>query len=532
MRVIPVNQGSAAWMEIRAQYFTASEAPIMMGASSKASRSDLLRMKATGDEKEFSRWVREVLFERGHEVEAKARAIAEEIIGEELYPATATDGDGVYLASFDGITLLEDVIWECKQANKEKASIVRDGGIPDEDKWQIVHQLVVSRAEKCLYMVTDGTKENTVSTWFTLSVEDEDALHRGWKQFAIDLDAYKPRKDPAPSVGRAPESLPALRIEVQGMVTASNLAEFREHALGVIHSVNTDLQTDQHFADAEQCVKFFKNVEDRLDAAKQHALSQTESIDELFRTIDGIKEEARAKRLQLDKLVKARKEAIRGEILTEGRVAIDTHIAALNKSLGGNFIPIDANFAEVMKGKKTVKSLRDAVDQELARAKIAANEISEIIRGNLARFSELASEYSTLFPDRHLLVLKDRQDMEATIKVRISEHETREHQRLEAERERIRQEEQQKLEAEQRRKEQEATRKAAAERQIPTTPQEDVVPQQIPTPRPNDASLRNPGPRSLRMALSDWQQAHGINDDAMDDLLGMLTQYEVLSEAA
>lgn len=46
-------------------------------------------------------------------------------------------------------------------------------------------------------------------------------------------------------------------------------------------------------------------MEERLEAAKRHALSQTESIDLLFRTITEISAEARDKRLMLDKRVKA-----------------------------------------------------------------------------------------------------------------------------------------------------------------------------------------------------------------------------------
>ncbi|WP_419178519.1 hypothetical protein [Pseudomonas syringae] len=46
-----------------------------------------------------------------------------------------------------------------------------------------------------------------------------------------------------------------------------------------------------------------------MEAAKQHALSQTETIDALFRTIDEISEQARRKCLELDKLVKAHKVA-------------------------------------------------------------------------------------------------------------------------------------------------------------------------------------------------------------------------------
>ena len=73
-------------------------------------------------------------------------------------------------------------------------------------------------------------------------------------------------------------------------------------------------------------VKWCGDVEDRLKAAKQHALSQTADIDAMFRTIGDIIETSRATRLELNKLVTARKEAVREEILSEGKAALAKHV--------------------------------------------------------------------------------------------------------------------------------------------------------------------------------------------------------------
>ena len=56
MKVHNVQQGSPEWHALRANYFTASEAPAMMGASKYQTRDDLLAMKKTGivDEPEES----------------------------------------------------------------------------------------------------------------------------------------------------------------------------------------------------------------------------------------------------------------------------------------------------------------------------------------------------------------------------------------------------------------------------------------------------------------------------------------------
>jgi predicted phage-related endonuclease len=105
------------------------------------------------------------------------------------------------------------------------------------------------------------------------------------------------------------------------MVTASNLAEFKDHALSVFSGINRELTTDQQFADAEKTVKWCGEVESRLAAAKEHALSQTQSIDLLFKTIDDISAEARSVRLELDKLVTSRKVQIKENIILGGKRA-------------------------------------------------------------------------------------------------------------------------------------------------------------------------------------------------------------------
>lgn len=443
MIILDLIQGSNDWHETRAKYHTASEASAMMGASKNVSRNELIRMKATGDEKEYSQWVKEVLFERGKEVEELARPIVERFIGEALYPITALDNNGEYLASFDGVTLDETLTWECKQWNAEKADLVNQGIVPEEDYWQVVHQLLVSGAERAIYTVSDGSEDGTVFTTMFPTQDDFDKLIAGWKQFDEDVANYQHVEHTPTPEGKAPETLPTLRIEVMGMVTNSNLQEFKSTALGVIRSINKDLQTDEDFASADKTVKWCKEVESRLESAKDHALSQTASIDQLFRAIDEIKEEARNTRLDLEKLVDARKKAVRAEILQSGNDRLAAYIAGVNATLGGKIrLPaIPADFAGAMKGKKTVTSLRNAVDDELARAKIEASRVADVIRINLETLRTDARGFEALFPDAQQLVLKTNDDLKNLIATRLAEHKAAEEKRLEAERERIRQEE-------------------------------------------------------------------------------------------
>ncbi len=449
MKIHNVTQGSPEWHSLRTQHFTASEAPAMMGASKYQTRTDLLKLKKTGIAPEVTS-SQQRIFDKGHETEAMARPIVERMIGEDLFPVVGTEGN--LLASMDGMTMLGETLFEHKLWNESLAAQVRAGELEPHYYWQLEQQLLVSGAEKAIFVCSDGTEANFVSLEYFPVAGRAAQLVEGWKQFEADLASFEPVAAVAEVVGNTPETLPALRIEVTGMVTASNLEQFKAHSLAVIEGINTDLQTDQHFADAEKTVKWCGDVESRLEAAKQHALSQTESIDVLFKTIEDISAQVRLKRLELDKLVKARKVAIRDEIVITAAKALQAHIDKINESFGGKVrLPaVPADFAGAIKGKKTISSLRDAADSELARAKIEASQIGDGIRTNLESLRTLAKDHAFLFNDAQQLVLKDNEDLVALIKVRISEHQQAEEQKAKAQREKIRQEERERLEQEQR----------------------------------------------------------------------------------
>ncbi|MAK55455.1 MAG: Heme peroxidase [Pusillimonas sp.] len=444
MKELQLIQGSDQWLEARTKHFTASEAPIMMGASKKMGRNELLRLKATGNEREYSDWVQRNLFDKGHALEALARVLVEEDIGEELYPVTATDDDGWLLASMDGMTMLGARLFEHKQWNEELAADVRAGDLGPEYYWQLEQQLLVTGADEAIFVVSDGTREKWEQMIYKPVKGRAEKLIAGWKQFEKDLAEYEVVPEKPQPVGKTMESLPALRIELTGAVTASNLAEYKAHAFEVIQSINTDLQTDQDFADAEKTVKWCKDVEDRLDAAKQHALSQTASIDELFRTIDAISAETRTKRLELDRLVKAQKENRRLEIKTTAEASLKKHLDALNDRVQPVRFTVQADFAGAMKGKRTIATLQDAADTELARAKIDANQLADKIDANLKLIREAGHDF--LFSDLQALALKEADDLKMLIDARITKHNAEEQAKIDAKlaaaRDEIRQEEQ------------------------------------------------------------------------------------------
>ena len=422
MKVHNVQQGTPEWHALRSNYFTASEAPAMMGASKYQTRNDLLALKKTGIVPEVTPQ-QQAIFDRGHATEELARPLVEEMIGEELYPIVGTSGN--LLASMDGATMLGDTLFEHKLWNATLAAAVLAGELEPHYYWQLEQQLLVSGAERVIFVCSDGTHDNFVHMEYRPAAGRREQLVAGWAQFEEDLGAFEVKEAKVEVIGAAPDQLPALRIEVTGMVTASNLDAFKSHALEVFSNINTELKTDQDFADAEKTVKWCSEVEDKLKAAKEHALSQTESIDALFKAIDDITAEARRKRLELDKLVKSRKDSIRTEIVMDSAKALQDHIDQIDATLGGRIrMPkVHANFAEAIKGKRTIDSLNEAAGAELARAKIEASRIGDLIRLNIASLNELAANHKFLFHDAQDLVQKANDDLVALIKVRINEHE-------------------------------------------------------------------------------------------------------------
>lgn len=467
MKTHDLIQGSPEWQAYRAQHRNASDAPAMMGCSPYKTRAALLRELHTGVGADIDAGTQK-RFDNGHRAEALARPLAEQIVDEDLYPVTGSAG--LLSASFDGLTLDETQGFEHKALNDELRAAFREmvyiapelmergvGALrlPLMHRVQMEQQLLVSGAERILFMSSEWTADGELveeqHCWYYPDAKLRQQIVDGWAQFERDLAAYTPPEaaEPAP-VGKAPETLPALRIEISGAVTASNLAEFKETALAAIRSVNRELSTDQHFADAEKAVKWCGEVESRLAAAKEHALSQTASIDALFRTIDDIAAEARRVRLDLDKLVTRRKTEVKEDAVRRARAALDDHVATLNAEIAPMRLPaIAADFAGAIKGLKSVASMQDKLDGALTVAKIAADADARAIRANVATFKEVAAGFEFLFADLGQVVHKAADDFRALLESRIATHKANEERRrAEAERQR-----------------QEAEARAAAQRQ-------------------------------------------------------------------
>ncbi len=424
MKVLDIPQGSEAWLDARAKYRCASEAPIIMGASPHMTRNQMIHAKKTMQDREFADFVQKYVIDKGHEVEASTRPLVEADIGEDLFPVVGVDDSDVYLASFDGVTMDGTLIWENKLFNKELFAKASKADISIDHMWQIEHQLLVSGASQAIYTVSDGTPEGKVSLKYQSSPALRQQLIRGWDQFDADVEAYEPVAQKAEAVPVPAKTLPAITYRLNGLALTSNLDEYKNAALQLVEDSKQQLQTDQDFADREALIKAFKAAEERIKVIKEQVVGEIKDVAAFTNDLTDISGLIRQARLNSEKKVEERKEEIRLGIERGAAAAFAEHVSAINKRLATSKVQlpkIEANFFAVMKGKKTVASLQNAADTLLSQLKIQANEIAEKMETNIRTLRQYG-DYEFLFADVQQLVMKAADDLVAVIKARIADH--------------------------------------------------------------------------------------------------------------
>lgn len=425
-----LEQGSDSWHAYRLEHFGASEAAAMLGISKHCSRSELLQRKATGIEPEISPSL-QFVFDRGHATEIGGREMAEKIIGQPLYPVTMSEGK--LSASCDGLTLTEDIAFEHKQHNAALADAIRAGALPAEHQPQCQQVMMVTGAEKLLFMVSDGTPDNCAHMWVEPDTEWRRTITQGWTQFAIDLAAYEHVEAVAAPVAAPIKDLPAIIITATGSLSVeTNFTQWEIELRDFIARIPEKPSTDQEFADCKAALVAFKKAEAALDDEESRVLTMVPSVDDMRRHKKLLRDLSSTTRLALEKLVVGRDLAVKNEIIQIGRDKFDEHIKALNNRLGGQYMPsMNWPFAEAIKKQQSYDKMRDKVSAALANAKVAANEIADLI--DLNRKSLIVTEdelgakldHIFLFPDFAAVCTKSEDDFRNLVNARVHEAEKR-----------------------------------------------------------------------------------------------------------
>lgn len=187
MNVIPHEQGTDAWMAWRRSRRMASLAPAVMKASAHQSERDVIAFYRDG-----KRFAGNAATEYGHAHEAQARAVAAEILGEFLTPVCVESGE--YGASLDGISFDEKRVAECKCPYRGKESPMWEQaaryGSAGGYVWQVRHQMMVSDAERALFVV--WTPEQSLHLWIDRDEGKEAELRTAWDALWARIAEGKP----------------------------------------------------------------------------------------------------------------------------------------------------------------------------------------------------------------------------------------------------------------------------------------------------------------------------------------------------
>jgi predicted phage-related endonuclease len=441
MKKLNLVQGTKEWLDVRMSHFTASEAPMVMGVSKFFSRTQLLDHKKG--------WITEIdtftqkRFDEGHRSEEMARPLAEQFADEDFVAVVGVLEDTKYLASFDGYSMLGDVLFEHKGLNKVLAENVLNSVLAPEYYFQLEHQLLVSGADKVLFVCSDGTEEKFYSMWYESLPERRAELIAGWEQFAIDLENHQPQAKTEKAKADVVRDLPAISYKMDGLSLNSNLDVFKSAANDLVEKSNQVIETDQDFANAEARQKVFTKAEKDIAELCDRVLGEVADIDAFTKDLKYIGAQIREARLAENKQITKRKEDIRLEILTEAKDQLTKAINEAETRIKCRLPNLTCDVMQAMKGKKTIDSLKDAAATEVANGKIEVTTYVNTALSNMATIRELAPDHKHLFNDWPSIAFKANDDFTALVKTRLVDEQVR----IDAERAKIRAEEEAKATA-------------------------------------------------------------------------------------
>jgi len=418
-------QGSPEWLAHRESHLNASDAPAMMGVSPYKTRNQLLHEMATGIVHEIDEFTQK-RFDDGHRFERLARPIAEEIIGDDLYPIVGTDGK--YSASFDGLNMVETIVWEHKTLNDAIRSCLRVEDLPQEYKVQMESQLLVSGAEKCLFMATQWNYlyelMEEIHFWYYPDPVLRSEIIAGWAQFEKDLGNYRhvvvvetPKAEPI-------KDLPAVIVQVTGQLNLCNIDDVRPHFDKFLANALTELVTDEDFAQAEAESKIGRETAKRCIATAKSVVDQTLTISEVTRELEQYAAKFNAVALQQEKAVKTQKEARKVSAKLERENAFREHVRSLNDEVKPIILVCpDPDFIGAMRNQRLLSSLYGKLDDALADGKIQADSIANQIKEKLNWYNNYVSATRFLFNDlQSIITNNDLEAFKSIVKCRVSDY--------------------------------------------------------------------------------------------------------------
>ena len=437
MRVLNLEQGSKEWLEARKDYFCASEAPAMMGASKYVSRRELLAIKSGVNQPEIAEFKKQ-LFDRGHKAEASVRGHFESDHLETFTPCVIAlnTGELPLLASLDGLSESNE-IWEHKIWNETLADNVSNSVIEPHYYWQLEHQMLVAGATKAYLTVSDGTPDKMVSMLYTSDIDRRGKLIKGWHQFQKDLADYEPEAKIEQVKAAEVATIPFPVCKVEGSLITTDLDSVIEKATQFSREeMNKQLATDQDFANKEQINKDIKKARARLKTLTDDIQNEFTSYADFAKQVKELDSIFQKLGSHGERQVKEEKTKRKAQLVADAEAELMDFYAASNKVLGKikiqEILDIEPDFTAPLKNKRTLESMKEALNVAITEIKLRVAEALPIVQENLLYVTTNAEDYKFLFHDIASILSQSNEAFKAVVDSRIATHKQEELARKEA----------------------------------------------------------------------------------------------------
>lgn len=210
-----------------------------------------------------------------------------------------------------------------------------------------------------------------------------------------------------------------LVLKISGSVVSSNMEVFELLAKKTIDQIKTDLKTDSDFAAAERNIKDCSVVENMVSKAREDALNETSEIAKLIEATNRVEGMFRDKRLFLGKKVKSEKQKRKLEVINGARKKLSDFIN--DSSVKDHFSLNNIAIEQATKNKKTIVSMKKAVNAVVAAEKEKLEEFEEEFKANLALITEAEKEFPGIFADKNSIAALSKELVESEIKARIAQ---------------------------------------------------------------------------------------------------------------
>lgn len=209
-----------------------------------------------------------------------------------------------------------------------------------------------------------------------------------------------------------------LVVKFEGGVVESNLEEYEKVVKSWIKNINTKLDTEEDFSQAQKDIEKAQDIENKLHNVKQDALSQLGDAFKIMTRIDQWAEEIRQTvRLNLNSQIKTEKARKRTE-------AIDNGLKVAKEILSGSPVEhlISFDKANIEKCLKNKRDINKAVGECIEALKDEVAALTETYVANTVLIEDAEDYVPGLFPDKKTLAGKDKSTVEAEIEARIAKH--------------------------------------------------------------------------------------------------------------